>query len=140
MPMVTPRLAIEACRVDPTALALAMALRTSSSGYAHGGEPRRIDADANGRLFGAGDGDIGDAVDLRQALGDHGIGGVVDLAWQHGFRGQRQDQDRRRRRIGLAERRQRRQVAGQVAERGVERRLHVARGAFDAAAQDRTGR
>ena len=69
------------------------------------------------------------------ALRDHGIGDVVDRARLHRRRGQRQDQDRRRRRIGLAERRQRRQVAGQVGQRGVQCGLHVARGALDAAVE-----
>ena len=104
-------------------------------GQTHGGEPRRIDAHADGGLLGTGDRDIGNPVDLRQALGDHAVGRVVDFAGLHRLGCQRQDQDRRRRRVGFAECRQRRQVSGQIAQRGVERGLHVARGTLDAAAQ-----
>ena len=104
-------------------------------GQAHRGQPGRIDAHANGGLLGAGDCDIGDAVDLRQSLGDHAVGRVVDGAGLHRLGCQRQDQDRCGRRIGFSEGRQRRHVRGQIAERGVERGLHVAGCTLDAAAQ-----
>ena len=63
------------------------------------------------------------------------VGDVVEVARQRVLRGQRQDQDRRRRRIDLAESRQRRQVTGQVGQRGVERGLHVTRRAVDLAVE-----
>ena len=72
---------------------------------AHGGEQRRVDAHANGRLLGAADLHLGDARHLRDALRDDGVGGVVDGAGCQALRRQRQDEHRRRRRIGLAERR-----------------------------------
>ena len=70
-----------------------------------------------------------------EPLRDDGVGGVVERARRHGLRRQREDHDRRRRRIGLAEGRPRLQVARQVGLRRVERRLHVARRAVDAAVQ-----
>ncbi len=76
------------------------------------------------------------ALDLRDALGDEryrrhrrcALGGIV-------FDGQRQDDDRRCRRIGFAESRQRRQIARQIGQRGIDGRLHVARRAVDVAAE-----
>ncbi len=47
----------------------------------------------------------------------------------------RQNQNRCSGRVGLAEGRQRRQIAGQVGECGVKRGLHVARGTFDTAVE-----
>ncbi len=102
---------------------------------AHLGEPAGIDAHADRRLLGAGDGHVGDALHLRQALRNDAVGGVVDRARLQRFGGERQDQDRRRGRIVFAEGRQRRHVDRQVAERGVERGLHVAGGALDAAGE-----
>jgi hypothetical protein len=91
--------------------------------------------EADGRLLGAVDGDLGDAVDLGEPLGDHGVGGVIERARRNGLRGQRQDHDRRRRRIGFAECRPRLQVAGEIAQRRVEGGLHVTRGAVDVAGE-----
>ena len=79
--------------------------------------------------------DLGHAIDLRQTLDDHGVGGIVERAGRHGVRGQRQDHDRRRRRIGFAERRPRRQVGRQIGLRRVDGGLHVARGAVDIAVE-----
>ena len=112
-----------------------MAVRTSSSDEPHRGERDRIDADADRGLLGAVDGDLGDALDLGQTLDDHGVGGIVERAGRHGIRGQRQDHDRRRRRIGFAERRPRRQVGRQVGLRRIDGGLHVARGAVDVAVE-----
>ena len=53
-------------------------------------------------------------------------------------RGQRQDQDRRVGRVDLAVGRIAAQVGRQVGARGVDRRLHVARGAVDVAVRGRT--
>ena len=102
---------------------------------AHGGDLHRIDPHAHGRLLRAGGGDFRDAVDLRQPLHDHGVGGVVDRARQHSLRREREDEDRRGRRIGFAESRQGRQVARQRRQRSVERGLHVACRALDVARQ-----
>ena len=46
----------------------------------HRGERDRIDPHADRRLLGAVDADLGDALDLREPLRDHGVGGVVDVA------------------------------------------------------------
>ena len=51
------------------------------------------------------------------------------------LRRQRQDQDRRVGRIDLAVGRIARQVGRQIGARGVDRRLHVARGAVDVAVE-----
>ena len=47
---------------------------------AHGGDRHRIDPHPDRRLLGAVHRDLGDAVDLRDALGDDGVGDVVDRA------------------------------------------------------------
>ena len=99
----------------------------------HGGDRDRIDAHAHRRLLGAVDADLGDAVDLGQALRQHRVGDVVDRARRQSVRGQRQDENRGGVRIGLAEARQVRQIARQVGDRGIEGRLHVPGGAVDAA-------
>ena len=102
---------------------------------AHGGEQRRVDAHANGRLLGAADLHLRDARHLRDALGDDGVGGVVDGARRQALRRHGEDEHRRRRRIVLAECRHVRKVAGQIGGGGVQRRLHVAGGAVDVARQ-----
>ena len=102
-------------------------------GQSHRGQPRRVHAHADRRLFGAGHCDIGDAGYLRETLGDHAVGGVIDRTRLHGLGGERQDQDRRCGRIGLAECWQGREVGRKVAERGVECGLHVAGSTLDAA-------
>ena len=97
-------------------------------------ERDRVERDPHRGLVRAADGDFADARHLRDALRDHGIGDVVHRARGQRLRGQRQHEHRRRRRIGFAEPRQRRQVARQIRQRGVDRGLHVARGAVDVAA------
>ena len=104
-------------------------------GQAHGGQAGRIDAHADRRLLGAGDRNIGDAIDLRQPLRDYAVCGIIDGTRLHGLGGERQDQDRRRRGIGLPKCWKLRHVGRQVAKSGVERCLHVACSAFNAAAQ-----
>ena len=99
------------------------------------GDRAGIDPHAHRRLLGAAHRHVGDARHLRDALRHHGVGRVIDRARRHGLRGQRQDQHRRRGRVGFAERRDRRQVARQVGERGVDRGLHVARRAVDLAVE-----
>src|SRR6516165_10618521 len=84
--------------IGPTALVLAMAVRTSSSA-------RPIDANADGRLLSAVDRDLGYAFDLREPLRDHAIGGIVEHARRKAAGRERQNHDRRCRRVGFAERR-----------------------------------
>ena len=108
-----------------SALALAIAVRTSSMLSPIDDELHRIDAHADGRLLGAGDRHLRHAVDLRDALGDDGVGRVVEVARRQRLGGQRQDQDGRGRRVRLAEPRQRRHVGRQVGRGGVEGGLHV---------------
>ena len=134
--MVTARpVAVEDAERRPATLVLAIVGAHVLHRQAHGGERDRIDADADRRLLGAIDGDLGHALDLGQALGDDGVGVVVELARRHRVRGQRQDHDRDGVRIGLAERRPRRQVVRQVGQRRIDRGLHVARGAVDVAVE-----
>ena len=118
----------------PSGLALMMA-----SADVVGRDPRirerdRIERDPDRGLVGAGDVDFADPRHLRDALGDHGVGDVIHRARRQRLRGQRQHEHGRRRRIGFAEPRQRRQVARQIRQRGIDRGLHVARGAVDVAA------
>ena len=96
---------------------------------------RGVDAHADGRLLGAAHVDLRHAVDLRDALGDDRVGRIVEGARRQDLGGHRQDQNRRGRGIVFAECRHLRQVAGKVGGSGVERGLHVARGAVDGAAQ-----
>ncbi len=90
-----------------------------------------IGADADGRLVGAGDADLGDAVDLRDALHQHGVGGVVDGGGRQLVRGQGEDEHRCVVGIGLAEDRDVGQAGRQIHGGGVECSLHVARGTVD---------
>src|SRR6266404_3837561 len=69
---------------------------------AHRGERDRIDPNANGRLLGAIDGDLSYPFDLREPLRDHAIGGIVEHAGRKILGRQRQNHDRRCRRIGFA--------------------------------------
>ncbi len=94
----------------------------------------RVERDADRGLVGAADRDFADTRHLRDALRDHGIGDVIDCARRDRLRGQRQHEYGRRRAIGFSEARQRRQIARQIGKRGVDRGLHVARGAIDVAA------
>ena len=101
----------------------------------HGGESLWIDADPDRRLGGTVDRDLGHAVDLADLLRNHGVGGVVERRHGQGLGGQRQDEDRKGRRIGLAVDRQGREVAGQVGGGRVQRRLHVACRVVDVAVE-----
>jgi hypothetical protein len=94
----------------------------------------RVELDAHRRKARAADIDVADAAQLRQPLRQDVARGVVHLALRHGLGGQRQDQDRRIGRIDFAVGRVARQIGRQIGARGVDRRLHVARGAVDVAA------
>ena len=86
---------------------------------AHLGNQRRIDLDAGGRLVGAADRYVRNAIDLRNSLTDHSIGSVVDVARRHRLRRQGKYEYRRTRRIIFAKRRNLRQVTRDVGHRGV---------------------
>ena len=70
---------------------------------------------------------------LRQALRQDGVGGIVDLRRGQRGRGQRDLHDRRVGRVEFPVERPGRQVGRQIHRRGVDRRLHVVRGAVDVA-------
>ena len=59
------------------------------------GQRQRIDLDAHRGQRAAGHIDAADAIDLRQPLRDHRIGGIVDLALREHVRGHGELQDRK---------------------------------------------
>ena len=97
-------------------------------------ERRRQQLDAHGGQRAAADGDFADAFDLRQLLGQHGRGGVIEFGRHQRVRGQGVDQDRRRGGIELAVGRIASQARRQVGARRIDGGLHVACGAVDVAA------
>ena len=102
-------------------------------GQARGGEPYRVEPHAHRRLFGAVDGDLRDAIGLRQTLRQDAVGGVVDLRCGQGVGGQRQRHDRRIGRIELAVVGAGGEIRRQIGDRRVDCRLYVTRGAVDVA-------
>ena len=88
---------------------------------------------AHGGAGAAADKHLAHALDLRDLLRQDRVGHVVNLRLGHHVGGQRQDQDRRFGRIGLAVAGILRQVRRQLAARGVDRGLHVAGGGIDVA-------
>ncbi len=92
-----------------------------------------IELHADSRFLGAVDGDLRDAVGLRQALRQDAVGGVVYLRCGQGVGGQRQRHDRRIGGIELTVVGACGEVRWQVGNRRVDRRLHVTRGAVDVA-------
>ncbi len=78
---------------------------------------------------------VAHALHLRDALADHVGDGVVDLARGARPGGEREDDDRRIRRVDLAVGGVAAQGGGQVRPRGVDGGLHFARGAVDLAVQ-----
>ena len=112
-------------------LALATARRTSSMLMPIEAIATGLTRIADRWLLGAAHGHFCNAVDLRDPLRDDAVGHVVEIARQRILRRQRQDEDRGRRRVGLAEGRQRGQIAGQIRQRCVQRGLHIARRAVD---------
>ena len=117
------------------ALADARAARTSSSPMPYLNSACGLQLDPHRGQRGAADQHLPDPAQLRQLLLQHCAGRVVDLAAVSVSRGQRDDQDRRVRRVHLAVGRVGQQVGRQVGPRGVDRRLHVARGAVDVAVE-----
>ena len=65
-------------------------------------ERARIQFHAHGWLGAAADGHLADAFDLRQFLGEHGIGGIVHCARVVAVGGEGEDEDRRIGRVDLA--------------------------------------
>ena len=96
----------------------------------------RVDLDAHGRQRAAADVDLADALDLRQLLRQHARRDVVQARLVSvELAREREDHDRRVGRVHLAVARVVRQVRRQLAARGVDRGLHVARRRIDVAAQ-----
>ncbi len=77
--------------------------------------------------------DLADALDLAKPLGDDRVAVIVNLGRGQSVGGHRQDHDRRVGGIDLAIGGRGGQVEGQVAGRGVDGRLHVARRAIHVA-------
>ena len=99
---------------------------------------RRVELDPHRRQRGAADDHLADAVDLRQFLRQHVGRRIVHLPARQGLRRQRQDQHRRIGRVDLPVGRVAAQAGRQIGSRGVDRCLHVARGAVDVAIRART--
>ena len=121
-------------------------LRLAHVGVADGGAHRvqrhalveqrlRVEVDAHRRQGAAADVDIADAVNLRDGLRQLGGGEIIQLTLGVGVGGQRQDHDRRIRRVGFAVGRPAGHPARQQALRGVDRRLDIARRAVDIAVE-----
>ena len=96
---------------------------------------RRVQLDPHRRQRTAAHGNVADALGLADLLRQLGGGEIVKLPLAVGVRGQRQDHDRRVGRVDLAVTGAARHAGRQQALRGVDRRLHVARGAVDVAAE-----
>ncbi len=96
-------------------------------------EPLGVDLNAHGRLLPATHEHLAHARNARQLLCEHRVRRVEQLRERLRRRAQRNDHDRRVGRVDLAIRRARRQIGRQLTARGRDRRLHVARGRFDAA-------
>ncbi len=74
-----------------------------------------------------------DAGDLTDMLGKHILGVIVDLRQRQLIRRDRKHEDGGVRRVDLAVSRWRRKIGRQLPASGVDRRLHVLRGAVDVA-------
>ena len=99
-----------------------------------GGELGRIDLDADRRILLAPDCHEADARDLREPLRHDRIGVVADRHDRQHFRGERDQEDRRVGRIGLAIGRGAQERGRQLPLRGVDRRLHILGRRIDGAA------
>ena len=94
-------------------------------------ERSRIGLDAHRRLLSAADTHQPDAGQLRDLLGQPRIRQIFNLVERQFLRGQRQREDWRVGRIGLAVNRRVRQIRRQVGRRRVDRRLHLLLGNVD---------
>ncbi|MNZ67523.1 hypothetical protein D3C78_857760 [compost metagenome] len=97
-------------------------------------EQLRFEFDAHRRQRTAADLHLAYPRYLGQALRQDGRGQVVELALLQHAGGQRQDHDRRLRRVELLVGRHAAHTAGQQVARGVDRRLHFTRGRIDISA------
>ena len=95
----------------------------------------RVQFHANRRLCRTADQHLADTSDLRQTLAHHVARGIVDLPARQGIGRQCQDQHRCIGRIDLAVCRVAAQAGRQIGARRIDRRLHVARGTVDVAAE-----
>ncbi len=94
-------------------------------------ERRRVELDAHAGERAAAHEHLAHALDLRELLLEDRGGGVVEPVGRDRVRGEREDQDRRVGRVDLPVVGVVRQVRRELAARGVDRRLHVARGCVD---------
>ena len=99
------------------------------------GHHRGIGLNPDGRLLSAADADQTDTGQLRDLRREPGVGEILDLRERKFRRSQRQRQDRRVGRIGLAVDRRGRQVRRQVRTRSVDRLLHFLFGDIDTQAE-----
>ena len=100
-----------------------------------GGEPRQVGLDAHRRPDAALHRDAADAGHLASRCAMQRVGEIALIAQRDGLRGQRQRDDRRVGRVHLGVSRRIGEVARQRRGRGVDRGLHVLRGAVDLAAE-----
>jgi hypothetical protein len=98
-------------------------------------ERGRIQVDAHRRQRAAADVHLPDPFHLRKLLLQNRGRRVVHLAFGHSGRRERENQNRRIRRIDFAVIGIARQIGGQLAARSIDRRLHVARSAVDVTVQ-----
>ena len=98
-------------------------------------ERHRVQLDADRRQGAAAHEDLSDAFESRDLLLQDRGGDVVHAPLVHGLRGERQDHDRRVGRVHLPVGGQARQIRRELAGRGGDGRLDVARRAVDVARQ-----
>ena len=96
-------------------------------------ELQGVQFDAHSGLCAAADKDLADALDLRDLLGQYGVGHVVHLRLGYHVGSKSENEDRRVGGIGLAVARDSRQVCGQLAPGSVDGRLYVPRRGIDVA-------
>jgi len=101
-------------------------------GEADGGEFVRRGLDAYRRALLAGDVDLAHTVNLADLPRQQGFHVVTQLGARHAVGADAEDQYRAVRRVDLFPGRQARHVAGQLARRGVDRRLYFLGGGVDA--------
>ena len=89
------------------------------------GDLARIDLQDHRRLLLTPDADQSHSINPRHLLGEDDVGVVVDLIERQGVGTEREDHDRRVGRVDLAQGRLGRQVAGELAAGGVDRRLDL---------------
>ena len=95
----------------------------------------RIEFDSHRRIGASADIHLPDSAHLRQLLREDGVGLIVNIGQGDAVGGQRQNQDRRIRRIDLAIPGIAGKVRRQLAARGVDGGLYVAGGGIDVAVE-----